>query len=278
MNSGQFAFDITSNNINEIIKKTLKTPLLLLCWAEQVQESAGFKQFLINFVNKFEGRILLGLINVEVEQQLAMYLQISGIPEIKLIVKGNVADELQGVVTEQQLLEFLKKYVKLELPEQKTAFDDIKNKIVNFDFEGVDNALGELAKKDKNNDKILIELVKYYLLTGSFEKAEETAQNIADSEIKFLMDALDFWKLRDSALNIKQSADSDYDEKLAAALNTIIVEHNFNAAMDILLELVAKNKNYKEQIARKALVSIFTILGQNKTVEIYRNKLYNLIF
>ncbi|HON56490.1 MAG TPA: tetratricopeptide repeat protein [bacterium] len=273
-------FVITENNVNEVLKQSVKIPMLLLFWAEQVPETVRFKAQIENMINKYNGQILLGLVNVEREQQIAMYLGISGIPELKLIIKGRVVDELEGVVSEKELLDFISRHIKLKKSEEQSTFDDIKKRIINFDFDGVERELLALSEKDKNNEKILIELVKYYLLTGNIDKAEELSQNIVDKESKFLIDAIDFWRLHNDAKKQKKIDinNADYDTKLILALKKILEDKDYEKAMAILLELIKQNKNYKEQIARKALVSIFTILGQSKKIEEYRNQLYNLLF
>jgi Thioredoxin domain-containing protein len=52
------------------------------------------------------------------------------------------------------------------------------------------------------------------------------------------------------------------------------VEENYEEALKLFLEIVKKDRNYKNDGARKAMVSIFTLLGEsNPLTKEYRKNL-----
>jgi len=278
-NQHRWVFDVNSENFyEEVIQKSNKIPVLCAFWAERIQPSKSMRQTLIRIVNEYDGKLLLGLINVELEQQIAMYLQLTTLPEGKLFIKGNVADEFSGPLTEQQLRQFLKKHI---VSEAENTLEVLKSRLKQMDIKALEPELLKLIEKDKNNDKYQILLIEYYLISGEVSKAEEIAQNVVDPSSKFLIDALEYWRLNDKLATTdfkKKKAGDSYDDKLLYSLYLLKEKQDYKGALDILLELVRINKNYNNQIARKAIVSIFTILESGALVENYRNQLYNLIF
>ncbi|MBP7654563.1 tetratricopeptide repeat protein [Candidatus Dependentiae bacterium] len=273
-----FVFNVSTENFYEgVVQKSSATPVLVEFWSERFNGSKILKQTLIKITNELNGKLLLGLVNVDEEQQIAAYLQLTTVPDVKLFISGNVADEFSGALTEQQVKNFLKKYV---VSETENSLDSIKEKIKKLDIDGIETELLNMYKKDKNNDKISICLIKYFLLTGNIEKADEISQNIVDSDAKFLIEAIDYWKLHEKldTINFKKHKSETYEDKLLYSLFLIKEQKDFKSALEQLSELVSLNKNYNNQIARKAMVSIFTILESGPLVESFRNKLYNLIF
>jgi len=275
----KWTFELTTENINSFMQKNGKGAIIFVFWASGVEGCENYVKTISNIVSQYAGKVICGLINVEEEQQLAAYLQISTVPEIKMFSKGKPVGELPGMANEGQLRAFIAKYAGSAKVEDE-GFKALADKIIDFDFDGVEDGLIKMLQNDKHNEKLEVALVKYYLLTGQIGKAEECAQNIVSSDGKFLLEGIDFWKNFDKLeqSNIAEKKSPSYDEKLLLSLYTVIKKRDFAAALEMLVELVKENKNYNNQIARKAMVSIFTILGQNALVEKYRNKLYNLIF
>lgn len=277
--NGKWTFEITTENINSFMQKNGKNNIIFVFWAAEAEGCEQYLKTITNIVNQYAGKLLCGLINVEEEQQLAAYLQITNIPEIKMFSKGKPAGELPGLASEAQIRAFIGKYAGMPKAEDD-GLKSINDKIAEFDLDGIEEQVLKMLTNDKHNEKLEILLVKYYLLTGQTAKAEERGQNIVSSDGKFLIDGLDFWKNFESLekTDFKKFKPETYDDKLLNALFTVVKKQDFSGALEILVELVKENKNYNNQIARKAMVSIFTILGQGTVVEKFRNKLYNLIF
>ncbi|HPN31078.1 MAG TPA: tetratricopeptide repeat protein [bacterium] len=272
------AFDVTTENFyDDVVQKSASTPVLVEFWSERFKASKVLKQTLLKVINELNGKILLGFVNVDEEQQIAAYLHLTTVPDVKLFVQGNVEDEFSGALTEQQVRQFLKKYA---VSESENTLEEIKKKIKKLELKGAEQELLKLYDKNKNDDKIAVTLIAYYLLTGDVEKADDVYQNIVVTDAKFLIESADYWKLKEKIAdyNFKKNKPAAYEEKLAYSLYLICEQKDFESALEQLTELVSENKNYNNQIARKAMVAIFTILESGSLVDNFRNKLYNLIF
>ena len=273
-----FVFDVTTENFYDgVVQKSASIPVLVEFWSERVKASKVLKQTLLKVINELNGKILLGFVNVDEEQQIAAYLQLSTVPDVKLFVQGNVEDEFSGALTEQQVRQFLKKYA---VSESENSLEEIKIKIKKLELKGVEQELLKLLEKDKNNDKIAVTLIKYYLLAGDVEKADSVSQNIVDTDAKFLIESADYWKLKEKIYeyDFKINKPDTYEAKLVYSLYLICEQKDFESALEQLTGLVSENKNYNNQMARKAMVAVFTILESGNLVDDFRNKLYNLIF
>ena len=139
----------------------------------------------------------------------------------------------------------------------------------------------ELLRSISGLGKCLLELNKLNELEELLSQLEDEIKN--SPEIESLVEAKNYFT------NIKKSSDYnqiDGTEKNSEDLNVrmklarnLIINKKYSDAIENLLFIVGKNKNWDEGAAKKELLTLFSYLGNGNSLVIEgRTKLSNMLF
>jgi putative thioredoxin len=81
-----------------------------------------------------------------------------------------------------------------------------------------------------------------------------------------------------SELEVKVAEDPDDHEALYQLALCKVVEENFDAAVDLLLQLMQKDRGYGDDAGRHGLLKIFELLGDDPRVTPYRRRMTSLLY
>ena len=97
-----------SNFNNEVIAN--EQIVLLDFWAPWCGPCKVMGPILDELSDEYQGRALIGKVNVDQEQQLSQHFQVRSIPTLVFIHKGEIVEHFNGVVPKPNLEEVLNKY------------------------------------------------------------------------------------------------------------------------------------------------------------------------
>jgi len=94
--TGAYAVVLDEQNIQGHLEASMNAPVMLVVYSpSQAPESARLADDLETLADEFEGRFLLGLVDVDTTPQLAQALQIPSIPLVALVMQGRMMPLLQ---------------------------------------------------------------------------------------------------------------------------------------------------------------------------------------
>lgn len=94
--TGSYAVDLDEQNIQGHLESSMNAPVVLVVYSpSQAPASAQMAADLELLADEFEGRFLLGKVDVDVSPQLAEALQIPSVPLVALVVQGRMMPLLQ---------------------------------------------------------------------------------------------------------------------------------------------------------------------------------------
>ncbi|MGB9679370.1 MAG: thioredoxin [Thermoanaerobacteraceae bacterium] len=100
--------NITYQNFEEEVVKS-DIPVLVDFWAEWCGPCRMVSPIIDELAKDFEGKIKVGKINVDEENELAMQFRIMSIPTIGLFKNGKLADKIIGARPKADFVKFIEK-------------------------------------------------------------------------------------------------------------------------------------------------------------------------
>ncbi len=267
------------NFYQQVIQKSKEIPIVVDFWAPWCQPCLMLGPILEKLEKEYQGKFILAKLNVEENREISSYFNIASIPSVKLFKDGKIIDEFVGLLPESQIRKFLKKVKPSEIEDIIKKGDQYYN-------------LGKLQDAKKEYEKGLEmepgdEQIKYKIglilfKQNNLAEAKRYLKSIENqSEAKKLLDIIYFKEIPSEdteKLKEKLNRNPDDLELRLNLANQYAKNGDYKEAMDEYLIILEKDKKYKDEVARKCMLRIFNILGQNSLVEEYREKLARILF
>ena len=270
--------DITLQNFEaDLIADSMRQPVLLDIWAPWCGPCRTLGPILEKLETAYGGRFKLAKLNSdeqpEIAGQLSQAFGVRSIPFCVLFDKGQPVDGFVGALPEAQVRAFLDRHVPsaqaMEAEAQAEAAEELA-------AEGdTDAALARLQQAvaiDPGNDAARFDYVKLLLERGELAKARQAFEPVAGkAQFDARLDALARWLAACEAAPQSRSADAlaaaiaankrDFDARFELA-QTHLAAGRFTDAMDELLEIVMRDKGWRDELARKTYVAILELMGK----------------
>jgi len=248
-------------------------------WAPWCGPCRALAPMLDRLAHAYAGKFHVVKVNTDIEQELAARFQIRGIPAVKFFRDGHVVSEFAGVQPESAIKTMIDKFLPNETDEL------IQRAVVltrDGDAAGAEAFLRDGLTRDGNNDRLKFELAKQLGNDPTDRPRVEEARALLDSLsiVSGVAPDVDALRLRLDLLIAALSAppreelervvgangsDSRTRYQLAAHL---AAADEYEPAMDQLLEIVRRDRSYRDDIARKTLVELFNSLGRQHPLSI----------
>ena len=282
-----FSIDVNEENFQtEVLEKSRTVPVLVDFWAEWCQPCKILKPMLESLANEYAGQFILAKINTDTNQQLAANFQVRSIPSVKAIFDGKIINEFSGALSEKDIRHFLEQI----LPnESELLRQDAITKRDAGQVEAAMNLLDKAIEIDAENVNAHLDKAEIYVSQNNFDAAESILKNLprsaqdADTRIEELNTKIKIAsrlkELPDKASLMRaiQKNPAELQLKLDLA-NVLIAEQNYAEALELLLETIRIDRKFSDEIARKTVLEIFTLLDPTSPlVRESRRKLASLI-
>ena len=236
----------------EVLEASKTVPVIVDFWAPWCGPCRSLTPIIEKVVGEFKGRVKLVKVNSDENPELAQAFQVQSIPNVIAFKDGRAAAQFVGAQPESQVRAFVEKL----LPSQMEAA--LKNAEALLAAGNLDDAERQLAViKSDPSIAARIEAVRQGI---AYARAGD--QGPAETELRAKLEA----------------NPADHETRLALA-GLYAGQHRYQEAMDELLEILKRAKNWREGEARKQLIALFTLASsQPALVAEYRRKLASAMF
>ncbi|RMG38856.1 MAG: thioredoxin [Gammaproteobacteria bacterium] len=285
MSNSPFVQEVTRNNFQQvIIEGSRQQPVLVDFWASWCQPCQMLMPILAKLAEEYQGRFVLAKVNTEQEQEIAAQFGIRSIPDVRLFKDGQEVDGFTGALPESAIREFLDKH--LPRPSDPLVEQALQAISSGEPEKGIE-LLKQAQASDPANPRLPVALAQAHMVAGDWEAAKAALDSLPPKEqdhpevvqlraqLHFASEAPPANELPALESRLQQDeSDSEARYRLAMGL---VLQQRFEEAIEHLLNLMARDRQYGDDAARKALLRLFDMLGDDPLVADARRRLFNMM-
>ena len=269
----------------QVLEKSKTVPVVVDFWAEWCGPCRMLGPILERLAVEFNGAFILAKIDVDSNQQYARQFGVQGIPAVKAFKDGKLASEFTGALPEPQVRKFIEGLAPSEVEQlSKEGYQWEVNNKLSMAEESYRAALA----RQSDYYPAKVGLGRVLLGQGAIEQGVELLESIPDTapERTVANALIAGAQFRDHAaghteeeLKAKLADDPNDVASHYALASVYAINQKFTEALDEFLEVVRRDRQYADDGARKAMLALFTIIGEGSPVtKSYRQKLANALF
>ncbi|SRR5579883_2031870 len=264
-----------TNFTTAVIDQSHKTPVLVDFFAQWCGPCQMLKPLLEKLAQEYN--FVLAKVDIDQNPELAHTYGVEGVPDVRVVVDGEITDGFVGMLPEPKLREFLAQL-------QLTSVLDESLEAIYADAAGgqVDRAetrLAALLDQYPDHRGLLLEAASFYIDADRVDTAEALLAKISEYDKEHFPHA----KKLKALIQFKRVAseptgESDLDRAFQQAAGSAVAE-NYKAALEELLAIVRRDRRFRDDGARKAILSIFDLLGDDHPLtKDYRKRLVMVLY
>ena len=279
----------TKDFLRDVIEASREVPVLVDFWAPWCGPCRQLTPILEKAVRAAKGAVRLVKLNIDEQPQIPGQMGVQSIPAVFAFQDGRPVDGFMGALPESRVNDFIARLIGDSAGDTAADLEAAEAALSAGDVNSAAQLFGEVMQKDRENAQALAGLSKCYIKTGDLVRAEQTLALVppakADSSpVASARAALELARKTPAAgdietLRAKLAADpKDPQARFDLAL-ALSAKGDRSGALDELLAVVAKNRGWNDDAARKQLLQLFDAWGPADPSTIAgRQRLSSLLF
>ncbi len=288
-------FDVNGEQFEKLVLAASMEKLVIVdFWAPWCGPCKQLGPLLEKAVTAANGDVLMAKVNIDENPELAAALRIQSVPTVYAFFQGKPVDAFQGAVPESQIINFVDKLVHIfrangpdaiDIPE---ALKGAAQSIAEGDLETAEAVYVHILEQDPKNAAAYVGLVRLAITAGQIDRAGELMKTAPPEISKTAIfaeakTALEFAQEKpagssDVLAKKVESNPEDHQSRFELAAEEFAVGRK-EQAVDHLLEIIRRKRDWNEDAARKQLVRFFEAMGHADPLTVEsRKKLSSILF
>jgi putative thioredoxin len=275
------AVDVTTDTFErEVIEASKSTLVVVDFWAPWCGPCRVLGPILEAVASEYGGRFKLAKLNSDENQEIAAAYGIRSIPDVMAFKDGQPVSHFLGAVPESQVRAFIDALIPPPSEIERARAAELREV---GDLAGAVAALRKAIDLDPANDPARLDLAELLIELKRVDEGEAALAAVQptidlDDRLATLRAALAFARSAGSAseaeLKAKLAANPGDHETRFALAGLYAGSKRYREGIDALLEIVRRDRNWKDGEARKQILAIFNLAeNQPELVSEYRRKL-----
>ncbi len=280
----------TAGFVKDVIEASRGVPVIVDFWAAWCGPCKQLTPLLEKIVKSYGGKVRLVKLNVDEHPAIAGQLRIQSLPTVYAFRDGRPLDGFVGGQPESTIRTFIDRIVGEEQQaDLATVLASAEQALEEGDVQSAAEIFAAVLQEDKQNPAALAGLARCYLQTGDVARAEQTIALVPPDQknvaaVERVKAALELARKanqtdnRDALLSRLAANPADHQARFDLAVASA-ARGEKETAVEHLLDLVRRDRNWNEQAARKQLVQLFDAWGPKDPATVDgRRRLSSLLF
>lgn len=279
----------TKDFMRDVVDASREVPVLVDFWAPWCGPCKQLAPILEKAVRAAKGAVRLVKLNIDEHPQIPGQMGVQSIPAVFAFQDGRPVDGFMGALPESRVNAFIARLIGDTVDDTAADIEAAEAALASGDLNAAAQLFGEVLQQDRENVRSLAGRAKCYIKTGDLPRAEQTlalvppakadAAPVASARAALELarkarEAGDVENLKAKLASEPKDPQTRFD--LALALNA---KGDRNGALEELLTLVAKNRTWNDDAARKQILQLFDAWGPTDPATISgRQRLSSLLF
>lgn len=232
--------------------------VVLSLWSPRSPQSVDFNEMLAKVAGSLDGQIVLALVDVDANPEIAQALEAQAVPLVVGLIKGQPVPLFQGTVDEAEVLRYFSELVTVATqngvagraqPADAPASDT-------EEVEAPADPRFEAADAAFSDGDFTTAVAEYDKLLAQYPADAEIAERLAG--VKLLA------RTQGADLQAARKAAADAPDDLAAQMLVADLDvsgGHVDDAFDRLIELVKRTAGNDRETVRERLLELFTVVG-----------------
>ena len=273
--------------VADVIEASKETPVIVDFWATWCGPCRQLGPSIEKNVLAAKGKVKLVKIDIDANPQFAGQLRVQSIPAVFAFVGGRPVDGFMGALPDSQVKQFVDR-IAGQAP--ANAVDELlamaKESLEVGDIGGAAQAYAQVLQAEPDNVKAIGGMARGYLAGGDAERAAEIAAMAPDDAKDADLDSVR------AALALAEEGPSEtgeFEQRLAKDANDHEARYEIAKALaargawaeasDHLLTIIAADRAWNDDAARKQLLTIFEAAGSGSDItRAGRRRLSSILF
>jgi putative thioredoxin len=265
----EYSVEVTQETFAQaVIQRSHEVPVLVDFWAPWCGPCRALTPILHKLAGDYGGKFILATVNTDDNQRLAYDFNIRGIPAVKLFRQGQVVEEFTGAYPESAIRVLLDRHVSRA---SDTALHDAQ--VLRKQGKRAEAAalLTRALADDPGNDRLHPALADDLLALHRHDEAESLLRQLPvarqeDDDVDKCFIRIKYGKLAHGSPPIAELTQRTAAEPSNCQVRyqlgaRLIASGNYAAALEHLLEIVRRDRQFEGDAGRKGLLDVFKLLG-----------------